>query len=47
MKSLRTTKAIDTTLDYYSSQKNLSIGVYYGSLLREKDYGLGLHRRGI
>jgi hypothetical protein len=38
-----TTTVTDTTLDYFSKQKNLVIGVYYGSLIREKDYGLGLN----
>ena len=38
-----TTKAADTTLDYFSKQRSLVIGIYYGSLIREKDYGLGLN----
>jgi hypothetical protein len=38
-----TKKAADTTRDYFSKQRNLVIGVYYGSLIREKDYGLGLN----
>jgi hypothetical protein len=37
------TKAVDTTLDYFAKQKNPVIGVYYASLLAQKDFGAGLH----
>lgn len=38
-----TTKAVETTLDYFSNQQNLAIGTYYASLIKEKKYGVGLH----
>jgi hypothetical protein len=38
-----TTTAVDTTLDYFTGQKNLVIGTYYASLLKAQAYGLGLH----
>ena len=41
-----TTKAVETTLDYFSKQKNAAIGTYYVSLLEENNYGRGLHPSG-
>ncbi|AIF85025.1 hypothetical protein NTE_02990 [Candidatus Nitrososphaera evergladensis SR1] len=38
-----TTQAVEATIDYFAKQKNLAIGVYYASLIREKNYGLGYH----
>lgn len=38
-----TTQAVNTTLDYFSQQKNQVIGAYYASLLPEHTYGVGLH----
>ena len=40
------TGAVNTTIDYFMKQKNPVIGVYYGSLTREKHYGLGLRPPG-
>lgn len=37
------TKAVEKTLDYFVKQKNPVIGVYYASLLAQKDFGLGMH----
>ncbi|MBI2851675.1 MAG: hypothetical protein HYX84_01030 [Chloroflexi bacterium] len=39
-----TTQAVETTLDYFRQQKNVAIGTYYASLIKEKnDFGSGLH----
>lgn len=38
-----TTNVVKATTDYFSRRKNVVIGVYYGSLLRGEDYGLGIH----
>ena len=38
-----TNKAVDSTLSYYRNKKNPIIGIYYGSLLRNKNFGLGFH----
>ncbi len=40
------TGAVNTTIDYFIEQKDPVIGVYYGSLTREKKYGLGFHPAG-
>ena len=37
------TKAVNTTLDYFGKKKNVVIGVYYASLLKELKYGAGMH----
>src|SRR5437867_6568693 len=36
-------KAVNTTLDYFAKRKEKLIGTFYASLIRETDYGLGLH----
>lgn len=38
-----TTGAVNTTIDYFIKQKDPVIGVYYGSLTLEKEYGRGFH----
>jgi|SRR5215208_6010991 len=38
-----TNKAIDSTLNYYKNRGNPIIDIYYGSLLRNKNFGVGLH----
>ena len=35
--------AVDLTIDYFINKGNKIIGVYYGSLLREDEYGNGFH----
>lgn len=37
------TNAVDSTLDYFIKRKDPLIGIYYGSLLRQDDYSVGLH----
>lgn len=36
-------KAVETTLDFFSKQKDPVIGVYYASLLAQSSYGVGMH----
>lgn len=40
-------KAVETTLDFFSKQKNPVIGVYYASLLAQRGLGAGLHPGGF
>jgi hypothetical protein len=38
-----TTNVVKATTNFFSRRKNVVIGVYYGSLLRGEDYGMGIH----
>ena len=38
-----TTKAIESTLNYYKNKGNPIIDIYYGSLLRSNNFGVGPH----
>ncbi len=42
-----TKKAVQTTLDFFSKQKNPVIGAYYASLLAEKEFSKGMHPAGF
>jgi hypothetical protein len=34
---------VKATIDYHNKIDDQAIGVYYGSLIREREYGIGLH----
>jgi hypothetical protein len=38
-----TNKAIDSALNYFRNKKNPPIDIYYGSLIRSNNFGVGLH----
>ena len=38
-----TNTAIDSALNYHRNKKNPLIDIYYGSLMRSNNFGVGLH----